>query len=38
MAGAIAAEHGAGEAAMTIAGVGLVAGAHIINLRRTPCC
>jgi CHASE2 domain-containing sensor protein len=38
MAGAIAAHHGAGEAAMTIAGVGLVASAHIINLRRTPCC
>jgi CHASE2 domain-containing sensor protein len=38
MAGAIAASHGAGEAAMTIAGVGLVAGAHIINLRRAPCC
>jgi hypothetical protein len=37
MAGAIAADHGLGEAAMTIAGVGLVASAHIINLRRAPC-
>jgi len=38
MAGAIISEHGTGEAAMTIAGVGLVASAHIINMRRTACC
>jgi hypothetical protein len=38
MAGAIVSEHGAGEAVMTIAGVGLVASAHVINMRRTACC
>lgn len=38
MAGAIFSEHGAGEAMMTIAGVALVASAHVINIRRGPCC
>lgn len=38
MAGAIFSEHGAGEALMTIAGVALVASAHVINIRRGPCC
>lgn len=38
MAGAIFSEHGVGEAMMTIAGVALVASAHMINIRRGPCC
>jgi hypothetical protein len=38
MAGAIASDHGAGEAILTIGGVALVASAHIINLRRASCC
>jgi len=38
MAAAMVAEHGTGEAIITIAGVGLVASAHVINLRRTACC
>jgi hypothetical protein len=38
MAAAIVAEHGAGEAVMTIAGVALVASAHVINMRRAACC
>jgi hypothetical protein len=38
MAGAIVSEHGAGEAVLTIAGVAMVASAHIINMRRTACC
>jgi len=38
MAGAIASDHGAGEALMTICGVALVAAAHIVNIRRGPCC
>ena len=38
MGGAILSEHGVGEAMMTIAGVALVASAHVINIRRGPCC
>jgi hypothetical protein len=38
MAGAVLCDHGAGEAILTIGGVALVAGAHVINLRRTACC
>lgn len=38
MAGAIVSDHGAGEAMLTIAGVALVASAHIINMRRADCC
>ena len=38
MAGAIFSEHGAGEALLTIAGVVLVASAHVVNIRRGPCC
>ncbi|KUR77033.1 MerC domain-containing protein [Novosphingobium sp. Fuku2-ISO-50] len=38
MAGAVLSDHGAGEAILTIGGVALVASAHIINLRRAPCC
>jgi hypothetical protein len=38
MAGAVLFDHGAGEAILTIGGVALVAGAHVINLRRTACC
>jgi hypothetical protein len=38
MAAAILSDHGAGEAVMTIAGVALVASAHLINIRRGPCC
>ncbi|MFM9934814.1 MAG: MerC domain-containing protein [Novosphingobium sp.] len=35
MAAAIASDHGAGEALLTICGVVLVASAHIVNIRRT---
>ena len=35
MAAAIASDHGAGEAVLTICGVMLVASAHIVNMRRT---
>jgi hypothetical protein len=35
MAAAIASDHGAGEALLTICGVVLVASAHIVNMRRT---
>lgn len=38
MASALVVEHGRGEALLTIAGVALVATAHILNLRRAPCC
>jgi len=38
MAGAILADHGAGEAVMTIAGVAMLASGHIVNMRRAPCC
>jgi hypothetical protein len=38
MAGAIASDHGAGEAVMTIAGVAMLASGHIVNMRRAPCC
>ncbi len=36
MAGAVASDHGAGEAVMTIAGVLMLASAHIVNLRCAP--
>lgn len=35
MAAAIASDHGASEAVLTICGVVLVASAHIVNIRRT---
>ncbi|EGD60545.1 hypothetical protein Y88_2835 [Novosphingobium nitrogenifigens DSM 19370] len=38
MASALVVEHGRGEALLTIAGVALVATAHILNLRRASCC
>ncbi len=38
MAGAVLSNHGPMEAVMTIAGVLLVASAHIINMRRPLCC
>eukprot|EP01037_Dinobryon_pediforme_P006070 gene6070-6145_t len=38
MAGAVLSHHGPMEAVMTIAGVLLVASAHIINMRRPLCC
>ena len=37
MAAAIAIDHGAGEALLTICGVVLVASAHIVNMRRNTC-
>jgi hypothetical protein len=37
MAAAIASDHGAAEAMLTICGVLLVASAHIVNLRRNTC-
>lgn len=37
MAAAIASDHGAAEAVLTIGGVVLVACAHIVNLRRNGC-
>lgn len=37
MASALFVGHGAREAALTIAGVALVASAHIINIRRAAC-
>ncbi len=37
MATAIVMEHGAGEAMLTIAGVALVASAHVLNIRRAAC-
>lgn len=38
MTAAVLSDHGAGEAILTIGGVALVASAHVINLRRAPCC
>ena len=38
MGGAVLSNHGPMEALMTIAGVMLVASAHIINMRRPLCC
>lgn len=37
MAAAIASDHGAAEALLTICGVVLVASAHIVNMRRNAC-
>lgn len=38
MALAVASDHGPAEAVLTIAGVALVAGAHLVNLRRADRC
>lgn len=38
MAAAVISAHGTGEAILTIGGVALVASAHVLNLRRAPCC